>query len=129
MFNQDYKDFLKTKKNKEDTFKPIEASDIHPALFPFQKDVVEMLLKITYPHIRNEYQWGKIIGGILELQPWETTTDPVSLHDLFNRTLGALLLVLSEVKVLDDGGNRILELGEPDPTLLPPAREDKASSG
>ena len=46
MYNQDYKAFLKTKKNKEDTFKPIESSDIHPALFPFQKDVVEMLLKI-----------------------------------------------------------------------------------
>ena len=91
--------------------------------------IVAMLLHITYPHIRTEYQWDKIIGYILGLNLWQTTTDPVSLHDLFNRTLGALLLELSEVKVLDDGGNRILELGEPDPTLLPPAREDKASSG
>ena len=46
MFNKDYQKYLKTKKNKEDSFKPIKSSDIHPALFPFQKDVVEMLLEI-----------------------------------------------------------------------------------
>ena len=46
MFNQDYQSFLKTKKNKEDVFLPIDSGDIHKSLFPFQGDVVEMLLGI-----------------------------------------------------------------------------------
>lgn len=86
--------------------------------YVYDGPIVGMVLEIVYPHIRGEHQWGEIIGRILEIQPWETTVDPVSLHDLFNRTLGALLGVLSMVKVLDEG-RKILELGEPDPGLLP----------
>ena len=46
MFNKTYQTFLKSKKNKEEDFKPIDSGEIHNALFPFQKDVVEMLLGI-----------------------------------------------------------------------------------
>ena len=46
MFNQDYKEYLETKRNKEYLFEPIKPSSTHDSLFPFQKDVVKMLLSV-----------------------------------------------------------------------------------
>ena len=90
-------------------------------------DVINCLLGITWIEINRSgnpaMQFGEFVKHILPENRWQVNNNKEELEDLDLAIVSACLSILSLSIVKDDEGNTLIELGEPDSSILPLRKE------
>lgn len=86
--------------------------------------IARMLLSMTYSYIENKHQF---LEFVLDLHPnefWKCRLEYRDQYDFFKAVIGRCLSILMMTEVLNKDGKIIMNLGDPDPKILP-LKEDK----
>jgi len=89
------------------------------------KDMARVLLSIVYPHIESKHQFIEFILALHPNEFWKCWLESPKQHDFFEAVIGKCMSILAMTTVFDiESGKTIMNLGEPDPTILPLKREE-----
>ena len=91
------------------------------------EDIIGCLTEITWKEINRcgnpTYEFNDFVMRILPQNRWKVNNRDKELEDLNVAIINSCLSVLSQSLVKDDNGNVLLELGEPDSSILPLVKE------